>query len=98
MKRYNVIGLMSGTSLDGIDIAYCHFNHDGEKWMVQLDTAITICYDYNWKNKLSNAMNSDAISLVKLHKEYGRYLGKVVLDFIQKNKCDIDFVSSHGHT
>jgi anhydro-N-acetylmuramic acid kinase len=98
MKEYNVIGLMSGTSLDGVDIAHCRFFYNGKKWEYKIISAATIAYDDKWKRRLSDAMNTDALGIIMLHKEYGRYLGDLVKEFVQKNKCSVDFVSSHGHT
>lgn len=98
MKKYNIIGLMSGTSLDGVDIAYCHFTFENEKWNYKIISAETFGYDENWKKKLSDAINYSDQKLVELNKEYGLFLGKLAASFISKNKFPVDFVSSHGHT
>lgn len=98
MKKYDVIGLMSGTSLDGVDIAYCQFYNDGIKWNYKIISAETISYNDLWRQKLSDAIKIDAHQLIALHKEYGFFLGKLVADFISRNKLSVDYIASHGHT
>lgn len=98
MKKYNAIGLMSGTSLDGVDVAYCHFFYDSNKWNYQIISAETYGYNDLWRQKLSDAIKIDALQLITLHKEYGFFLGKLVADFISKKKISVDFIASHGHT
>ncbi|MFH0864570.1 MAG: anhydro-N-acetylmuramic acid kinase [Bacteroidota bacterium] len=98
MKVYKVIGLMSGTSLDGVDIAYCEFSEHQSKWSYKIISAETYQYEDSWKKKLSDAMNSDALQFISLHKEYGSFLGKLVSNFISRNKISVDFIASHGHT
>ena len=89
---------MSGTSLDGVDLAYCHFKEQNKKWEYQIVKACTLPYDLNWKNKLSTAVYLSEIDLDKLHSEYGFYLGELIHLFIKKNKLKVDFIASHGHT
>ena len=98
MKNYNVIGLMSGTSLDGLDIALCSFEENNNKWNFKIKKAITIPYESEWKNKLINAHTLDALSFITLHKEYGTYTGNKVSDFIDSCSEKIDLIASHGHT
>jgi anhydro-N-acetylmuramic acid kinase len=97
--KYRVIGLMSGTSMDGLDIAYCKLTYKKEKWAFEINKAITLNYSSPWKKKLSSAHLLGAEDLQALHTEYGNHLGQCTLDFITKNKIKkIDFISSHGHT
>ncbi|MGP8216137.1 MAG: anhydro-N-acetylmuramic acid kinase [Bacteroidia bacterium] len=97
--RYHVIGLMSGTSLDGLDIAYCSFKHKNNKWHFSINAATTVSYNSKWLKKLQQAHQLPGIDLLKLHNEYGRYLGEWVVRFVKSEKIrKIDFVSSHGHT
>jgi anhydro-N-acetylmuramic acid kinase len=98
MKIYNVIGLMSGTSLDGLDIAYIQFWHQNNHWNYKIKEAITLKYSEIWKNKLVNAPNLTGEKLTQLDIEYGHYLGKSTSNFINKIKEPIDLVASHGHT
>jgi anhydro-N-acetylmuramic acid kinase len=95
---YNVIGLMSGTSLDGLDIAYCSFNNENGKWSFKIKNAVTQPYSETWLKKLSTVDKLNAIEFIALHNDYGYYLGKAVKDFIDKNDVHPDFIASHGHT
>ena len=98
MKKYSVIGLMSGTSLDGVDLAYCLFEENNGKWSYEIVDAVTIEYTKEWRSRLRDSMNSDAASLAQLNVEYGHYLGKITKEFIVKGGYSLDLVSSHGHT
>lgn len=99
METYNVIGLMSGTSLDGLDIAYCSFTLQNKKWSFSLKKAATIKYGKPWLKKLSGAHHLSTEELLLLHNEYGSFLGISVAEFIKKYGIrKVDFISSHGHT
>jgi len=89
---------MSGTSLDGLDVAYCTFSLRNGRWNYQIKTARTIPYSKSWAEKLSNAHLLTGEQLIELDVSYGHYLGKTSRDFIKKNKLRVDFISSHGHT
>ena len=97
-NNFKVIGLMSGTSLDGLDIAYCHFRKNRGRWSFVLKNATTIKYSSAWTKKLSTAQHLTGEQLVELDSEYGQFLGNACRDFIRKNKLKVDFISSHGHT
>ncbi len=96
--HYNVIGVMSGTSLDGVDIAFCRFAFEENKWTYEIVSGETIAYPTYWKEKLLSLEKTDAITFQQTHVDYGAYLGRLVVDFIKKNDVNPDFVSSHGHT
>ncbi len=96
-QNYNVIGVMSGTSLDGVDLAFCTFMHD-ELWSFKFHFGQTIPYNTNWKERLSTAQFLSPEKIDELDIEYGNYLGRLIKEFIDENKIDVDFVSSHGHT
>jgi anhydro-N-acetylmuramic acid kinase len=98
MKKYRVIGIMSGTSLDGLDIALCEFEKHDDAWKSKIISANTIVYDEVWKDKLWNAFYLNGYDLTKLDIEYGKYIGTQVKLFIKANKNKVDFISSHGHT
>ena len=88
---------MSGTSLDGVDIAYCEFSLDNV-WSFQLIHAETIVYDKFWKKILGEIHNESAEKISEMECGYGNYLGNLVKNFCTKYKLNPDFVSSHGHT
>jgi len=96
-RNITIIGLMSGTSLDGVDVAAVRFN---SKQLQQFEILATKTYAYNheWKNKLSEAHQLSAYHFLKLHKHYGQYLGEIVLAFMQDFNIKPDYIASHGHT
>ena len=97
--EYKVIGLMSGTSLDGLDIAFCHFVLKNNTWSYEIKIAETIDYTDDWRKKLSSLENTSALDFMFTDSDYGHYLGLRVSDFIIKHQLkEVDFVASHGHT
>ena len=98
MRDFKVIGLMSGSSLDGVDIAYVNFSHDNKKWFFQIVEAGNVPYSEYWKEQLSQAFNKNKDELKKLDKEYGRYLGTITKRYIKKYEMDPKLIASHGHT
>ncbi len=98
MNNYNVIGLMSGTSLDGLDIAYCSFILNNNSWQYKILKAKTVEYSAEWLEKLKTIHNKSAFELVSADIEYGKYIGKFVKEFIDENNINVDFICSHGHT
>lgn len=98
-KTYNVIGVMSGTSLDGIDLAHIHFAITDGKWDFEILECETISYDAIWLNKLKTAVDFSKEELSKLNKDYTVLLTNVIKTFIQKYELkNLDAVCSHGHT
>lgn len=98
-KFWNVIGLMSGTSLDGLDIVFAKITEVENKFSFKIIAAETRPYSIYWEQKLRNAFNASAKEIEKLNISYGTYLGKAVNEFIKKKKLvAIDFIASHGHT
>lgn len=96
--HYKVIGMMSGTSLDGLDIAFCTFRKDKSGWNYKIEKATTLKYSQAWLKKLSAAHQLAGEELMELHTAYGLFTGEVCLDFIRRNKLKPDFISAHGHT
>jgi anhydro-N-acetylmuramic acid kinase len=97
-EKYTVVGLMSGTSLDGLDIACCTFKKKGRSWLYNISASETIRYPESWRKKLSDAHNLPGAALIETDVAYGQFLGKASLAFIKKNNLRPDFISSHGHT
>lgn len=100
MNTYNVIGVMSGTSLDGLDICYCSFSISKNKqWSYNINAASTINISDKLKTKLIKAINYSGLELSLLDNELGDFIGHSINIFIKKNNIkSIDFISSHGHT
>lgn len=99
MITFKAIGLMSGTSLDGLDICLAQFEKKHSVWEFEILKAETISYSKKLEDQLRNSINVSADNLLELHSEYGFYLGKEVKNFISRHQIDnIDIISSHGHT
>ena len=96
--KYKVIGLMSGTSLDGLDIAYCVFQNSLKGWKYNIEEAATIRYSTQWQSRLSQAHSMRGEEFMALDAAYGSYLGKAVKDFTDRHAVKADFIASHGHT
>lgn len=97
---YNVIGLMSGSSLDGLDIAFVEFSETAGKWDYKIICAACIQYEENWIQKLKKAVDFSALEYQLLHAEYGRFLGERINEFINEFQLDhkVNLIASHGHT
>lgn len=98
--NYSAIGLMSGSSLDGLDIVYATFKENDSKWSYKVNAAACFPFSSSWKNKLKNAVKLNASDYLLLHSEFGKYNGEKVNEFLRKNliKTKIDVIGSHGHT
>jgi anhydro-N-acetylmuramic acid kinase len=97
-NTYQVLGVMSGTSLDGIDLAFVTFTSD-QKWEFTIHSAETIPYSRDWKQRLSQGIYLDPEELQVLDEDYTAYLAEVISAFINKHNLeDLDAVCSHGHT
>jgi len=98
-ESYSIIGVMSGTSLDGIDLAHIDFTIKDGKWNYQIIESETISYSENWLNKLKVAVSFSEEKLIELNENYTNLLGNIVKSFIDKHQIkNIDAVCSHGHT
>ncbi|HWB25624.1 MAG TPA: anhydro-N-acetylmuramic acid kinase [Chitinophagaceae bacterium] len=97
---YRVIGLMSGSSLDGLDIAFTELDDSGGKWAYNITHADCIAYSAEWVEKLQGAKLLNAFDYLVLHAEYGRYIGGAVNSFIEANNLhhQVQLIASHGHT
>lgn len=98
MDTYNVIGLMSGTSLDGLDVAFCRFTYKNENWIYKILNATTLEYTDTWIDSLRESETWNGQQLIALDHAYGRYLGEQVQRFVSTAGIHPDFVASHGHT
>ena len=97
-KEIFAIGVMSGTSLDGIDLVYVKFLKN-EYSFFEIIHAETVSYTAEWKLLLQQAIHFSSDALLDLDVVYGKHLGSVLVDFISNYKItEIDFIASHGHT
>lgn len=98
LKKYTGIGIMSGTSHDGLDLACCIFTLDGNKWSFDISHAETIPYTDEWKFRLMGLTQKKGIALTEADQDLGYYIGRATHEFIKKYSLKPDFVASHGHT
>jgi len=97
-NKFKVIGAMSGTSCDGLDLAASKFWKENNIWKFTIEAAKTVEYTNNWLNKLQKAPFLPGEKLIELHAEYGRFIGEKVNEFISETGFQPDFIASHGHT
>ena len=97
---YYAIGLMSGSSLDGLDIVLTKIEESGGKWNYSILKADCIQYEESLQNQLKNAIHLNGFEYQLLHARYGKYLGEQTMQFIRKNDYanTVDLIVSHGHT
>ncbi|GEO08085.1 anhydro-N-acetylmuramic acid kinase [Segetibacter aerophilus] len=97
---YRVIGIMSGSSLDGLDIAFVEFEETARKWGYEIKAASCHPYPAEWFHKLQNATQLSAYDYLLLHTLYGKYIGEQVNAFIDQFDLHhkVQLIASHGHT
>lgn len=101
MTSFLTIGLMSGTSMDGLDIALVKFDEENGRWSYDLLHCKTYSYPQEWLRKLSNSKQLSGLDLMMTDKDLGIYFGQQVVKFLKEfdlDKNKIDFIASHGHT
>jgi anhydro-N-acetylmuramic acid kinase len=97
MNEYLALGIMSGTSLDGMDMALCRFFHEKSTWQFSIGKTGTFPYPPEWKEKLTTAHRLDGQALCRLHQRYGTYIGQQVNQFLEGTDFN-GILCSHGHT
>jgi anhydro-N-acetylmuramic acid kinase len=97
---YRAIGLMSGSSLDGLDIVFAELQNQAGKWTYEIVQADCYAYSDEWVNKLKNAISLSAKDYQLLHADYGHYTGQQVNKFIEEHQLHfkVALIASHGHT
>jgi len=96
-KKYYVIGLMSGTSVDGVDLAYCSFEYKN-KWSSDILYSKTVSYPDDMQERLKNCVDLPSVELLQLDHELGKWFGKQISRFISKENLTPLLIASHGHT
>ena len=98
-EKYTTIGVMSGTSLDGVDLAHITFTAKNNKWEFEILESETISYTTDWLNKLKIAVDFSEAQLEKLNQDYTQLLSTIISSFIEKYDIkNLDAICSHGHT
>lgn len=96
-EKYSLIGLMSGTSGDGLDLAYVHFEHHLE-WNFEIVLAKTFPFPQNLAIRLSEAHLQSGLDLSQLDVDFGKWMGEKVREFCREFEIKPMAVASHGHT
>ncbi len=97
-KEYHAIGLMSGTSLDGLDVAHCTFTFMDDDVTFSINAAETFGYTEEWTRKLRQLPNASALEFCEINNEFGHYMGRLCRDFLGRHEFTTDLIGSHGHT
>uniref|UniRef100_A0A0B6ZZX7 Anhydro-N-acetylmuramic acid kinase n=1 Tax=Arion vulgaris TaxID=1028688 RepID=A0A0B6ZZX7_9EUPU len=100
MSSYYGIGIISGTSLDGLDFCFAEFTGDSETdvWGYRIEHSVTVPYSKIMKDRLGSATSLSGIDLIKLQSDYSHLIGQCLERFILSKDLRPDFIASHGHT
>lgn len=96
---YRAIGVMSGSSLAGLEIAFSEFQESSGKWNFEIKAVATYTYDEEWFDQLNDARDLKALDYQLLHISYGHFIGELVNDFIATKNLhhQVQLIASHGH-
>ncbi|MGA9238628.1 anhydro-N-acetylmuramic acid kinase, partial [Robiginitalea sp.] len=97
-NTFQILGMMSGTSLDGLDMALCSFHREGTSWSYQLIRSGYVDYPQALRSQLENSIGLQATDLLALDARYGAWLGQQAAAFLGPDSSTLDAVASHGHT
>jgi anhydro-N-acetylmuramic acid kinase len=97
---YHILGLMSGSSLDGLDLAYCRLEwKNGLVTDWEILQADTLPFSALWQRRLANLPQQDALIFAKTHTYFGHYMAELVQQFLKQHQISqLDAIASHGHT
>jgi anhydro-N-acetylmuramic acid kinase len=100
MEHYKVIGIMTGSSLDGLDFAFCDITVDSGNYHYKVLKAECVPMPDKWKLRLEKLVMQNAVTYIKTHTFFGHFMGEEVRKFIDANNIagDLDFIASHGQT
>lgn len=97
-KTLNILGIMSGSSMDGVDLALCEISQDGSKYRYKILKGETYDYDDRWRLRLSKLRTQNAMAYAKTDVFYAHFLADLVNQFKNSTDLNIDLIASHGHT
>ena len=97
-KEYNVVGLMSGTSLDGIDLAWVHFFIEGDDYVWRIKQTKHVDYGKETISIIKKAESGNALDVKNCDHHLGTIFGDALHNFCKKLHHKIDLIASHGHT
>jgi anhydro-N-acetylmuramic acid kinase len=103
-KQRRIIGLMSGTSVDGLDIAYCTISGEGHDTAIELTAFETIAYEPDFKAEIKSVFSKKEVDFEKLcllNPWVAQQQAAMINTFLQKNKIkkeEVDLIASHGQT
>lgn len=92
-----VLGIMSGSSLDGLDLALCSFIRNGAAWTVRVEAANAVPFTDELRERLLHMTTGSAFDLAKAHADLGAFIGTQAKGFLDANG-GAGLVASHGHT
>ena len=97
---YHAIGTMSGSSMDGLDIAYCVFEEIRGQWAYTMPHTACIPFPNEWKKTLLNVNQLSGRELMRAHTAFGAWMAESLAQFIDQHELHhkIHLVASHGHT
>ncbi|MBK7130581.1 MAG: anhydro-N-acetylmuramic acid kinase [Crocinitomicaceae bacterium] len=100
IQAMGVIGLMSGTSMDGLDCCYAEFSRANGQFYFSNMIAHTYTYDEDQKKFLRAAFHKNSEQLKQTDQQFGYYLAEKVKHFIQQHHLEnkVSLIASHGHT
>ncbi len=90
--------MMSGTSLDGLDISYARYEKKGEQWKYTLLSYETYPYPLEIEDLISSIYNKSGLELTMADVQLGNFMGNQVKKFLKRYECAPDFIANHGHT
>ena len=98
VNKQRILGLMSGTSLDGLDLCLADFVQEDTGWSYSIIASQTLEYDVLMKRELSEALTYLPDRLDIAHRDYGTWLGTQAKNWLQTKGLTCDAIASHGHT
>ena len=96
--KYKVTGLMSGSSLDGVDLAFCEFSREKTGWDSRIIHCETQAYPSWLRDLLENPATLSNNEVLELDLLLGMHYAELIIDFHRRYNVVPNLLSSHGHT